>query len=176
MNVAIMGAARSGKTQLAHALKGAFLCQGRQEASWVFADEPPLMHALVAHLSTPDAHALQAAALAHQHFDFTLVCGLDLSWPPPDLRSANALTPAAQESQDAALRTLLTSARLPFAVIYGQGPARLAAAQRALSTHSKTNQVPDTNALGAWHSTCENCSDPTCERTLFTGLLKKAPY
>ena len=171
-----MGAAHSGKTQLAHALKGAFLCQGTQEASWVFADETPLMHALVAHLQTPDAHALQAAALAHQHFDFTLVCGLDLSWHPQAMRPANPPTPAEQESQDAALRTLLYSARLPFAVIYGQGPARLAAAQRALSAHTKTNKAPDTNALGAWHSTCENCSDPTCERALFTGLLKKTPY
>jgi hypothetical protein len=174
LKIAVMGAAQSGKTQLSRELT-VDASHTTPLNSRLFFDAPPLMAALVAHLKTPNFGLLQAALASHQNFDFTLVCGLDLG--PSSLDGADLCT---QESQDASLRTLLTSAKLPFAVVYGQDQGRLTAAQRALIALSKTglmaDQGQDPNLLTHWHSACENCSDPACERALFTGLLKNQPY
>ena len=169
-----MGAAQSGKTQLSRDLTQD-ASHANPLSSNLFVDAPPLMAALVAHLKAPNFGLLQTAMAQHQSFDFTLVCGLDLG---PSALIGAALPP--QEAQDAALRALLTSAKLPFAVVYGQGRERLSAARRALSTLGKTGmmagQGQDKNELAQWHLSCENCSDPACERALFTGLLKNQPY
>jgi hypothetical protein len=172
IKIAIMGAAQSGKTQLSRELTEHFSCISPVSIC-VFFDAPPLMAALVAHQNAPDLAALEDATARHQAFDITLICGLDLG-----LTATTTL--CAQEAQDAGLRTLLASAKLPFAVVYGQGRDRLSAARRALSALSKTSVVTgqdqDPHPLTLWHSACENCSDPACERALFTGLLKTQPY
>ncbi len=169
-----MGASQSGKTQLTRELTDE-TSLAKPPGTSLFVDAPPLMAALVAHLKTPSFGLLQSALASHQNFDFTLVCGLDLG--PSDLNGADLRT---QESQDTGLRALLTSAKLPFAVVYGQGRDRLSAARRALSALRKISlmagQGQDPNPLTLWHSACENCSDPACERALFTGLLKPQPY
>jgi len=182
LKIAVMGAAQSGKTQLSRELT-VDASHTTPLNSRLFFDAPPLMAALVAHLKTPNFGLLQAALASHQDFDFTLVCGLDLR--PNTLVGADL---CAQELQDAALRALLTNARLPFAVVYGQGQDRLSAARRALSTLRKNGWMTgetqsqdrdpgqDKSTLDLWHSACENCSDPACERALFTGLLKIPPY
>ena len=151
-----MGAAQSGKTQLTRELTDDPSNANPGQRS-LFVDAPPLTAALV----------------AYQDFDFTLVCGLDLG-----VSALDGADPRTQASQDAALRAFLTGAKLPFAVIYGQGRDRLSAAQRALSALSKRSlrADQDPNPLTLWHSACENCSDPACERALFTGLLKTWPY
>jgi nicotinamide riboside kinase len=168
--IAIMGAAQSGKTQLSRELTEQ-ASHTNPISNCLFFDAPPLMAALLAHQSTPDSAALEDATARHQAFDLTLVCGLDLG-----LTAATTL--CTQEAQDAGLRTLLTSAKLPFSVVYGQGHDRLSAARRALSALNKPglNASQDANPLTYWHTHCENCSDPACERALFTGLLKTPPY
>jgi len=174
LKIAVMGAAQSGKTQLSRELTQD-ACHTNPLSSNLFVDAPPLMAALVAHLKTPNFGLLQTAITQHQSFDFTLVCGLDLG-----LSALVSADLCAQEAQDAALRALLTSAKLPFAVVYGRCHDRLSAARRALSALGKTGlmagQGQDPNLLTHWHSACENCSDPACERALFTGLLKNQPY
>ena len=167
-----MGAAQSGKTQLSRELTEHFSRISPISNSFFF-DAPPLMAALVAHQNESDLAALEDATARHQAFDLTLICGLDLG--------LTGTTPlCAQEAQDAGLRTLLASAKLPFAVVYGQGQDRLSAARRALGALSKTSvmtgQGQDPHPLTLWHSACDNCSDPACERALFTGLLKNPPY
>ena len=168
-----MGAAQSGKTQLTRELTSDVALAN--PSSILFVDAPQLMAALVDHLKTPNLGLLQTAMAQHQSFDFTLVCGMDLG-----LSALVGADLCAQESQDAALRALLSNAKLPFAVVYGQGRDRLSAAQRALSALSQANvmtgQGLDPNPLTLWHSACENCSDPACERALFTGLLKTPLY
>jgi hypothetical protein len=174
LKIAVMGAAQSGKTQLTRELVNDAALPN-PSSSLLFVDAPLLMPALVAHLKTPNFGLLQTALANHQIFDFTLVCGLDLA---PNALVGDDL--CAQESQDAALRALLTSAKLPFAVVYGLGRDRLSAARRALNALSKssltTRQGQDLSPLTLWHSACENCSDPACERALFTGLLNTPPY
>ena len=177
-----MGAAHSGKTQLARELTDD-ASNANPRSSSLFVDAPPLMAALVAHLKTPNFDLLQAALASHQDFDFTLVCGLDLG--PSTLNGADLCT---QEAQDAALRDFFSKAKLPFAVVYGRGQDRLSAARRALGTLGKSgwltgetqsqdrDLIQDKSPLDLWHSACENCSDPACERALFTGLLKPQPY
>ena len=174
LHIAILGAAQSGKTQLATALTSADT-SARQPTR--FTDAPPLMAALQAHLKSPQLAPLHDALAAHQAFDFTLVCGLDLP-----CHALQGVEPSAQENQDTALRTLLSNAKLPFAVVYGQGPARAQSAQRALAALRKTgwptdprpdpDSAQDKTPLALWHAFCENCSDPACERALFSGLLK----
>jgi hypothetical protein len=171
-----MGATQSGKTQLTRELANESAHPAEGQAT-VFMEAPALMAALLAHLQTPNLPALQAALAAHQAFDFTLMCGLDLhaglgteALHTPDLRT--------QEAQDNALRTCLTHAKLPFAVVYGQSGERVVAARRALEAHTRgsSQASQDKNELAQWHLSCENCSDPACERALFTGLLKTQAY
>jgi nicotinamide riboside kinase len=174
LKIAVMGAVQSGKTQLTHELTND-VALDYPSSNRLFVDAPLLMSTLVAHLKAPNLGLLQTALTSHRNFDFTLVCGLDLA---PNTAVGADLR--AQEAQDATLRALLTSAKLPFAVVYGQGHDRLSAARRALSALSKSSlmarQGQDANPLTHWHSVCENCSDPACERALFTGLLNTPSY
>ena len=171
-----MGAARSGKTRLTRELANESAHPAEGKAT-VFMEAPALMTALLAHLQTPNFPALQAALAAHQAFDFTLICGLDLD-TGLDAEAVLKPDPRTQEAQDDALRACLTHAKLPFAVVYGQGGDRVVAARRALDAHTRgsSRASQDKNELALWHLSCENCSDPACERALFTGLLKPRAY
>lgn len=168
--IAIMGAAQSGKTQLSRELTE-HATHTNPISNCFFFDAPPLMAALEAHQNAPDLAALEDATARHQAFDLTLICGLDLGL-------ASTTTLCTQEAQDARLRSLLTSASLPFSVVYGRGHDRLSAARRALSALNLPGLKAsrDANSLTYWHTHCENCSDPACERALFSGLLNTPLY
>lgn len=168
-----MGAAQSGKTRLTCELTGGLTGPGKRQPTDLFVEAHELMAALLAHLQTPNLPALQAALAEHQAFDFTLICGLDL-----DAEAVLKPDPRTQEAQDDALRACLTHAKLPFAVVYGQGGDRVVAARRALDAHTRgsSQASQDKNALAQWHLSCENCSDAACERAMFTGLLKNQTY
>jgi hypothetical protein len=176
IKVAIMGAARSGKTRLTCELAKEPARPAEGQAT-VFMEAHELMAALLAHLQTPNLPALQAALAAHQAFDFTLICGLDLDTGLGSETLHNP-DPRTQEAQDDALRACLTHAKLPFAVVYGQGRERTVAARRSLDAHTRgsSRASQDKNALAQWHLSCENCSDAACERAMFTGLLKNQTY
>ena len=109
----------------------------------------------------------------------TLLLGTDL----PCAAEGEAMRAEA----DARLRTQLAAAGLGYQVVYGLGDARLAHALRALATtisiatdaypvsakadfDPKRRRADDRPVpLKAW--VCEKCSDPECERRLFTALV-----
>lgn len=152
------------------------LAEAAPAGHWVVADTTPLMVAAYADLVFGD-RSLYAEALAHQSsYHVTLLMGLDLPWMADGLREG----PHSQEPADAALRSALRGAGLAFAVVHGRGPQRLANALKAVNAAFAINPIAasagGTGAAGPyrsknpWHWACEKCSDPACERRLFTGL------
>jgi len=135
--IALIGADGTGKTALADAL-----AQRLRQRGIAVVDGPSIPMAL------PRGCA------------FTLLMGLDLP-------VADAETLQRREQADALLRAALAAARLPFAVVHGRGPERLASALRALGLGS----AEPSRSAAAW--SCEKCSDPACEHRLFTDLLRR---
>ncbi len=169
MNIAILGAHGSGKSWLAAQLREA-------------------------HADLTIAEFAQSADLKHfdlKRFDLTLLMGLDLHRPG---LGATALA----VEQDTALRRHLAQTATAFHSIYGEGPARLRAAQKAIenlavrvsaavsASHDAINNEA-TNAVltGIFgtlipksvknlHFECDKCGDPDCERRLFSALVSQA--
>lgn len=132
-----------------------------------------LTHSLLAQaVAAGDAVHVAAALQAHQGAQITLLMGLDLPCPAAEQEPRQAL--------DAQLRATLGAQAIAYRVVYGQGPARLASALRALgpllgnqaigeqasSAHSEA-RAARLRAYG-----CEKCSDPVCEHRLFTALTR----
>ena len=93
--------------------------------------------------------------------------GLDLPAP--------AGIAAAQEAGDQQLRSALANAAVPYTVVYGQGPQRLAQAlgalQALLDGGKPSAPVAGGRARKPWVWACDTCSDPGCERRLLSDLL-----
>ncbi|WP_137895944.1 hypothetical protein [Ramlibacter sp. 2FC] len=164
LRIAVLGAPRTGKTRLAAELALA-LAQRPVSVS----DGAALLTAITDRGRAPPTQE-EVSALAQTHgrlYELTLLLGLDLL-PPAEARASEAV--------DMALRDALLGASLAYKVIYGQGAQRL---QNALLAIEGTGAAPPDARLAtqyglqggrvAWR--CENCSDPTCEHRLFTGLL-----
>lgn len=154
--VAVIGAERSGKTQLANALAARL-----REHAVTVADGSPLCGAVLREWLADDRSLLAEAGQAQRRYARTLLMGLDL--PSPAGLAADALQ--RRERIDALLRRALVDAGLPFAVIHGQGPERLANALRALGFAAAESP----RRIAA--RDCDKCSDPACEHRLFTDLL-----
>jgi hypothetical protein len=79
------------------------------------------------------------------------------------------------EAADAMLREALERAGIAFQIVHGQGNARVQQALRAIGHAMGRSLVVADPALsvgrGQW--SCENCSDPECERRLFSQLLSR---
>lgn len=158
------------------------------ESGWVIADTSPLMTAIYSDFIFGDK-SLYADALKHQaQFDLTLLMGLDVAWVPDGLQRDGEHV---REPIDALLRQALSSASVPFKVIYGQQDARLNAALMAMQEGIEPlrdllgGNLPSFNAAQiqrevaqyglnqgktAWR--CDLCSDADCEHRLFSDLLK----
>jgi HTH-type transcriptional regulator, transcriptional repressor of NAD biosynthesis genes len=115
--------------------------------------------------------SLHVPSLAqHSPIQLTLLMGLDFPWQADGLFREG---PGMRADIDAVLRRELQSASIPFQTVYGPVDARLQHALRAvgvllgrpLATHDPVLEA----GTGRW--TCENCSDPECERRLFSGLV-----
>lgn len=156
--VALLGAAGSGKTRLAGELMAALDSHSVPHpapASILIADNPPLAALRLARggeMNTVDGSG----------FDQILLMGLDLPAPPS--------IAAAQEAADQQLRLTLANAHLPYTVVYGQGPQRLAHALDAL-LGLDTPPTAGVKRHRPWVWTCDTCSDPGCERRLLSDLL-----
>jgi hypothetical protein len=113
---------------------------------------------------TIDDDPLPALSLAPDSYGLVLLMGLDLPAPGPD---------AVREAADQALRLTLAQAGMAFQVVYGHGAQRLQNALRALQAGLPQQLAPDRPAkrIGNWVWTCDNCSDPQCERRLLSDLL-----
>jgi nicotinamide riboside kinase len=142
-------------------------------ADIVIADTTPLMTAIYSDYVFGDA-SLYADALQRQaRCALTLVTGLDLAWQPDGLQRDG---PQVRVPIDAMLRGALDSAGLGYALVYGAGSARLAAALQAvrrLPSAALAQPAAADEALGAPHrlrGRCSECLQADCEHRLFTSL------
>ena len=136
----------------------------------VIADTTPLMVAVYSDIYFQDDTLLPTALAWQRQAALNLLMGLDLPWVADGLFRDS---PAIRERTDQMLRQHLQSAGLPFHTVYGLGQTRLDNALRLLEQALNTPLTPsdpwtESKPL-AW--SCERCSDPDCERRLFSRLL-----
>jgi nicotinamide riboside kinase len=130
-----------------------------EHADWVLADTTALMTAVYSELLFDDC-SLYATALAEQRrMTLTLLTGLDLPWVPDGLQRDG---PHVRQTVDDALRQALTSAALPYTVVYGQGSHRVAQAMAAVQ--GVMNAPVATPSAARWRWVCADCDDGDCER------------
>jgi nicotinamide riboside kinase len=133
----------------------------------VIADTSALMVAIYSGMLFPDGELYRFALERQRRYDLTLLTGLDLPWVADGLQRSG---PHAREPVDALIRTALSDAGLPYRVVYGRGPERLANALAAIDAASAATQPAAGSARWQWN--CEKCSDPQCEHRLFTSKLR----
>jgi nicotinamide riboside kinase len=135
-------------------------------ADFVVADTTALMVAIYAGMLFPDGELLRFALERQRGYDATLVTGLDLPWVADGLQRDAAHS---RDDVDALVRSQLQDARIPFQVVYGQGPQRLQSALDALASCGVLpfGREPTADAQRPWVWMCEKCSDPECEHRLF---------
>ena len=138
----------------------------------VIADTSALVVAVYSELYFADVSLLPSAIAEQSRYPLNLLMGLDLPWTPDGLFRDG---PAVRDATDASLRSALTAAHLPFQTIYGQQEARLQQALRAVGRWLGRDLLPADPSLteGRTPWRCDNCSDPDCERRLFTALLRQ---
>jgi HTH-type transcriptional repressor of NAD biosynthesis genes len=144
------------------------------DAQVVVADTTALVVSAYSELFFQDC-SLHTSSLEPQgRMQLTLLMGLDFPWQADGLFREG---PTARTGIDAVLRRELQTAGIPFQTVYGPVEARVQHALRAvggllgrpLAMHNPLLEA----GTGRW--TCENCSDPDCERKLFTGLVSRRP-
>ena len=175
---------REGRTPRPHeqigiAQEQALRAQAIRPDQWLVADTTPLMTAIYSDMLFGDA-SLYAFALQHQQqYDMTLVTGLDIPWVADGLQRDG---PHVREPVDGMLRAALTGGGIHFQVVYGTGSARLDKALSAIdaiysiANHARSMGASDSFSLKSqsnWRWPCDKCSDPDCEHTMFTQLLRK---
>lgn len=154
---------------IARAHAGAIAAADARAPDLLLADTTPLMVAVYSDLLFGD-RTLYPFALAHQRsYALTLVMGLDLPWVADGIQRDG---PQVQGPVDALVRAALQGAGLPYQVVYGHGPARLARAERALralpAVADRLGALPDAPAATRWTCACDG--DAACEHRLFSRL------
>jgi hypothetical protein len=164
-HIALLGAAGTGKTRLANELLAALNgCPTPHPArlSILVADNPPLAAVRQARAGAPTDPRSSG-------FHQVLLMGLDLPAP--------AGLAATQEAVDQQLRGALANAQVPYTVVYGKGPQRLAhalgALQGLLADGKPSAPTVDDRERSPWVWACDSCSDPGCERRLLSDLLAR---
>jgi len=138
------------------------IAQAARAFDVVLADTTALMTAVYSDYLFDD-RSLYAPALAdHARVDLTLLTALDLPWCADGLQRDGAHV---REPVDGLLRQALMQARLPFAVVAGQGAHRLDQAlltvQQALTA---TERARDQAMRPRWRWVCDKCDDGECEQ------------
>jgi HTH-type transcriptional repressor of NAD biosynthesis genes len=136
----------------------------------VLADTTALVVAAYSAHYFQDSSLFSAALAAQRRCDLTLLMGLDLPWQADGLFRDS---PAVRDAIDALLRRELDAAGLPYQTVYGQGPARMQQALRAIGRALGRALVAEDPGQAQGHRpwTCDSCSDPVCEHRLFSRLL-----
>ncbi len=129
----------------------------------VIADTSALMIAVYSDQVFGDTGLYADAQAAHaQGCDLTLLTALDLPWQADGLQRDG---PQVREPVDARVRAALQRAGVPYAVVFGSGDARLAAALAAVRRALAGPPADDDAAASPrWHWHCERCGDADCER------------
>ncbi|MET1116095.1 MAG: hypothetical protein ABWY08_14255 [Comamonas sp.] len=116
--------------------------------------------------ASPEWLAARPCALPAQGRHCWLLCGLDLDCP--------ASQQAQQQREDAFLREQLMRSGVVFRVVYGAtAPQRLSQALQAIDAVAPcavTALHRASEASQRLRPMCEQCSDPECERKLFSRL------
>jgi nicotinamide riboside kinase len=126
---------RNGRTPLAHEqaaivrAQHALIEDAAATHDMVVCDTTALMTAVYSHFLFNDDSLNQRAVELHGRTDLTLLMALDLPWAPDGLQRDG---PQVRAPVDTLLRGLLNSAALPFVVVGGDGPSRLANALAAV--------------------------------------------
>jgi len=135
-----------------------------QDHDIVVADTTALMIAVYSDQVFGDAGLYASALRDHAYCDLTLLSALDLPWLPDGLQRDG---PQVREPVDTRVRAALAGAGLPWAIVSGQGPTRLA---HALAAVERARRPPLPGAAARWHWVCERCGDADCERHLLPPL------
>jgi nicotinamide riboside kinase len=139
----------------------------------VLADTTMLMTAVYSEFVFGDRSLYEAALARQQACALNLLTGLDLPWRPDGLQRDGAQVRA---PVDALIRAALGSAGLPFAVVYGQGEARMAQALAAVRQRLGMPRPPaegdGTDAGSTLRLRCRECMQPECEHRLFAALTR----
>ena len=139
--------------------------QAQAAAALVLCDSTPLLSAVYSDVRFGD-RSLYASAVAQQRsFGLTLLTGLDLPWVADGIQRDGV---AVRAQVDSRLREVLLHHGIAFSTVYGRGEART---QNALQAISYALGMPRTGGSN-WRWPCETCSDPACERRLFSALLQ----
>jgi nicotinamide riboside kinase len=128
----------------------------------VIADTTAVQIAVYSELVFGDRSLYDDALRAQARCRHTLLCAVDLPWVADGLQRDG---PHVREPVDRLLRAALQRHGPGYAVVGGQGPARLAAALAALQPAASA-ATPAANEAARWHWVCERCGDPACERHL----------
>ncbi len=118
--------------------------------------------------------ALYAQAVAWQRrCQITLLTALDIAWQPDGLQRDG---PQVRVPVDTRVRSLLIQHGLPWALVAGQGEARLESAVDAVAPLLRSRRLPAAGlfsrlaardaAQPAWRWACETCDTPECEHAL----------
>ncbi len=128
----------------------------------VIADTSALMIAVYSDHVFGDTSLYASAQSDHARgCDLTLLTALDLPWQPDGLQRDG---PQVREPVDARVRAALQRAAVPYAVVFGSGDARLAAALAAIRRVLAGPPADDQDGGTRWHWHCERCGDAACER------------
>jgi nicotinamide riboside kinase len=138
------------------------------------ADTTAVMTAVYSDMLFDDTSLYAEALAAQRGYAITLLTALDLPWVPDGLQRDGAHV---REPIDARVRDTLQRAAVPYAVVHGSGPQRLASAWNAIFRTAEASDGdghpagnPQASASG-WRWSCDKCSDPVCEHRLFSDLV-----
>lgn len=148
MRIRLLGAPATGKTQLAAELANALPAEKHPALAFTIDDNP-----------APPFHTQHPTMCA------TFLMGLDLPVVPA---SADL-----QQAADRALRDALAQSSVGYQVVYGEGAGRLRSALGALEAWLRGSGIAAQGGASRerWVWSCDNCSDPQCERRLLSDLL-----
>lgn len=135
----------------------------------VLADTTMLMTAVYSEFVFGDRSLYELALARQRQCAVTLLTGLDLPWRPDGLQRDG---PHVRAPVDALIRAALARAAIPFAVVYGEGEARLANALAALRPRLGLPSPRSTGEVAGATARlrCRECLQPECEHRLFTAL------
>lgn len=130
----------------------------------VVADTTALMIAVYSEQVFGDTGLYDSALADHARSSLTLLTALDLPWQADGLQRDG---PHVREPVDALVRAALARAAIDCAVVFGQGPQRLA---NALAAVQRALHPPQDDGTKRWQWVCDRCGDAGCERHWLASL------
>ena len=148
----------------------------------VVCDTTALMTAVYSDMLFNDPSLVDYAVAQQRRCQLTLLTALDIAWVPDGLQRDG---PQVREPVDNRVRALLIGHQLPWALVGGQGAARLDAAVDAVAPLLRAATVPGNGlftrlaareaAAAAWRWVCNDCDVPDCEHQLLNPKTRPKP-